>query len=159
MICSLVVCASLAQAMPSWRRYANDRYAVSADAPADWRAQPPPDNDDGQVFLSPDGRAQLIINGGFMMEANAAQALDALARPREGERVVYAKRGARALSLSGTGGDKIFYRRTILTCSDQVWNNIEITYPASEKSAYDPLVTHIANSLRGGEPAGMRCAP
>ena len=52
-----------------------------------------------------------------------------------------------------------FYRRTILTCSDQVWNNVEFTYPAGQKQAFDALVAHVAQSLRGGEPAGMRCKP
>jgi hypothetical protein len=158
LICVLVASMNIAEAAPSWRRYANDRFAVSADVPADWREQPPPENDDGRIFLSPDGKAQLIVNGGFVMEETLAKALDALATPREGERVAYAKRGASAMILSGSSGDNIFYRRTILTCSGQVWNNVEFTYPASEKQAFDRLVTHVAQSLRGGELAGMRCA-
>ena len=54
-------------------------------------------------------------------------------------------------------GDTIFYRRSMLTCADQVWNNLEITYPASQKRAYDALVAHVAGSLRGGRPEGMQC--
>lgn len=160
-LCCALVCAlvflSCAAADTAWRRYANDRYAVSADRPADWREEPSPGNDDGRIFNSPDGKAQIIINGGFVMEDNAAQAVAALAQPRQGERVAYVKRGPRSVTISGFSGDNIFYRRTILTCSDQVWNNVEITYPANEKSAFDPLVAHVASSLAGGEPAGMRC--
>ena len=158
LICAAVACASLVEAETAWRRYVNDRFGVSADRPADWREEPPPENDDGRIFVSPDGKAQLIVNGGFVTEDSAAQALANLAQPRDGERVIYVKRGASSLTLSGFDGDKIFYRRTILTCSGQVRNNVEITYPANEKSAFDPLVAHVAASLRGGEPAGMRCA-
>jgi hypothetical protein len=159
LICAFAASANLAGAASAWRWYANDRFGVSADVPADWREQPPPENDDGRIFVSPDGKAQLIVNGGFVTEETAALALEAHASPRAGERATYVKRGAHAVILSWTSGDNIFYRRTILTCSDKVWNNVELTYPASQKQAFDPLVTHVAQSLRGGEPAGMRCKP
>ena len=159
LICALVAAAGLAVAASAWRWYANDRFGVSADVPADWREQPPPENDDGRIFLSPDGKAQLIVNGGFVIAETPAGELEALATPRAGERAAYVKRGPHAVILSGTSGDNIFYRRTILTCSDQVWNNVEFTYPASDKKAFDALVTHVAQSLRGGEPAGVRCKP
>jgi serine/threonine-protein kinase len=156
-ICGLAAFASLAVAATSWRYYANDRFGVSAEVPANWREEPPPANDDGRIFDSPDGKAQIIVNGGFVMEESAALALETLAKPRGGERVTYTKRGALSVTLSGLSGDNIFYRRTILTCSGKVWNNLEINYPASEKAAYDGIVAHAAASLHGGAPAGMQC--
>jgi hypothetical protein len=159
LICAFAASTSLAGTASAWRWYANDRFAVSADVPADWREQPPPENDDGRIFLSPDGKGELIVNGGFVSEDTPAAALEALATPRAGERATYVKRGPHAVILSGTSGENIFYRRTILTCSDQVWNNVEFTYPAGQKQAFDALVAHVAQSLRGGEPAGMRCKP
>jgi hypothetical protein len=155
--CGLAGLAALAAAAPSWRLYVNERFGVGADVPADWRAEPPPANGDGAAFVSPDGSAKITVFGRFLLEASPSQALDAMAAPREGERVAYMKRGARSLTLSGLTGDTIFYRSAILTCGDKVWNNLEITYPVSQKRAYDALVAHVAGSLRGGRPEGMQC--
>jgi hypothetical protein len=155
--CGLAGFAALAAAAPSWRTYVNERFGVAADVPADWRTEPPPANGDGAGFVSPDGGARIVVFARFPLETSPSQALDELATPREGERVVYMQRAARSLTLSGFSGDMIFYRRAILTCEDRVWNNFEITYPASQKRAYDALVAHVAGSLRGGQPEGMQC--
>jgi hypothetical protein len=153
----LLVCASAALAAPSWRFYANDRFGVTADVPADWREQPPPENDDGRLFLSPDGTASLAVNGGYVMEDSAAMALAARAEPFKGERITYAQRGARTVTVSGFVGDRIFYRHSLLSCGAQVWSNVELEYPADEKAALDPIVAHVVASLHSGVPAGMSC--
>ena len=142
---------------PCAHAYVNDRFGVSVDVPADWRAEPPPENDDGRTFDSPDGAARILVYGGFQLGRSATQAMDEKARPREGERVTYLKRGARSVTVSGFAGSTIFYRRSLLTCGDQVWNTVEITYPASERRGYDRLVARLAASLRGSSPAGMNC--
>ena len=59
-------------------------------------------------------------------------------------------RDDRGLVVSGTRGDRIFYRRWLLSCGDAVWNGLSIEYPAAGKQAYDPLVTHMSRSLRAG---------
>lgn len=157
LICSLLVCASVALAAPSWRRYANDRFGVTADVPADWQAQPPPENDDGLTFRSPDGRASLAVYGRFVTEDSATNALAAQAEPMKGERIAYTQRGARTVTVSGFQGDKIFYRHSLLSCGAQVWSNVELEYPADEKAALDPIVAHVVASLQSGVPAGMTC--
>jgi hypothetical protein len=75
----------------------------------------------------------------------------------KGERVTYAQRGARTVTVSGFQGDKIFYRHSILSCGAQVLSNVEFEYPADEKAALDPIVAHVVASLRSGVPAGMTC--
>ena len=154
--CLVAVCASAAAA-PAWKHYANDRFGVTADVPADWQAQPPPENDDGLVFLSPDGKAKLIVNGGYVMEDSAAAALAEEAKPYDGERATYTQRGAHTVTVSGFEGDKIFYRHSLLSCGAQVWSKVYLEYPADEKAALDPIVAHVVASLRSGVPAGMTC--
>jgi hypothetical protein len=156
-ICGLLTSASAVAAASSWSVYVNDRYGTSADTPAGWVEQPAPDNDDGRVFKRRDGRATLIVNGGFVSDDTPAAAIESRAQPEEGERVTLSKKGARSLTVSGFKGDQIFYRHMILTCSDQVWNNVDLTYPAAEKAAFDPIVAHVAASLRGNAPPGMTC--
>ena len=150
------VVALLAQASPVGA-YVNDRYGVSVDVPADWRADPPPDNDDGRTFHSPDGAATIVVFGNLQIGDSIAGAMDEMAKPRDGERITLLKRGARSLTVSGFAGAQIFYRRSLLTCGGQVWNNVEISYPASQKAAYDKVVAHLAASLRGAGAAGMNC--
>jgi hypothetical protein len=42
-----------------WRSYHNDRFGTTADVPAAWKMQPPPENDDGRIFVSPDGGEEI----------------------------------------------------------------------------------------------------
>jgi hypothetical protein len=156
LFCFAALCASAAAA-PAWTHYGNDRFGVTADAPANWRQQPPPANDDGATFLSPDGKATLLIYGGYVMEDSAAAALAAQAQPGEGERVTYTQHSAKTVTVSGLKGDQIFYRHSLLSCGGQVWSHIELDYPAADKAAFDPIVAHVVASLRSGIPAGMKC--
>ena len=68
-----------------------------------------------------------------------------------------AKRGQRSLVQSGLRGDMIFYKCSLLTCKDQVWNNLIIEYPGARKKEFDALVAHVAGSLRGGRGYQVEC--
>ncbi|HTO79001.1 MAG TPA: hypothetical protein VMJ31_04410 [Methylocystis sp.] len=138
----------------SWRSYHNDRFGTTADVPASWKMQPPPANDDGRVFTSPDGRAELTVNGGYAGLADPDE-LGWRLQPMEGETVDYKQRRGDWAVVSGTKGDKIFYRKTLLSCGGAVANDISLEYPASEKETYDPLVAHVEASLRPGDGWGV----
>jgi hypothetical protein len=71
------------------------------------------------------------------------------AEPAEGETISYEKRGPRWIAVSGTLGDRIFYRKSILTCGDAIWNDVSIAYPAIDKEKYDALVAHVSARLSG----------
>jgi serine/threonine-protein kinase len=45
-------------------------------------------------------------------------------------------------------GDKIFYRKSILVCRDQIWNHLSVEYPAARKVEFDAIVARAAQSLR-----------
>jgi serine/threonine-protein kinase len=137
-------------AAETYRAYANERFGATADVPASWRAGPPPANGDGLIFRSPDGNAALTVSGSLNIADSVDEAMRDQATPNDGENVTYSKAGKRDVTISGTKGDRIFYRKSILVCGDQVWNSIHLEYPARDKKAYDALVTHVARSLRGG---------
>jgi serine/threonine-protein kinase len=145
-----LLCASLPAAAETYRTYANERFGATADVPASWRAGPPPANGDGLVFRSPDGSAALTVSGSLNIADSVDEAMRDQGAPNDGESVTYRQNGPRAVTLSGTKGDKIFYRKSILVCRDQIWNSIHLEYPARDKKAYDALVTHVARSLRPG---------
>ncbi|MGA8172082.1 MAG: hypothetical protein WB816_14795 [Methylocystis sp.] len=106
-----------------WRVYHNDRFGVTADAPADWITDPPPANNDGQVFVSPDKRARLTISGILVISPREEDFASLLA-PNDGETVTYKKRGSASVIVSGIKGDRIFYRKSILSCRGGIWNDI-----------------------------------
>ena len=151
----LIVAPGLSHAA-EWKTYANDRFGQSADFPAGWKMQPPPENDDGRIFVSPDGKAKVIIFGNWAMQSRAEEMADALA-PHDGRTVTYSKRGANWVVVSGTQGDLIFYEKRMLSCKDQLWSNLYIEYPAADKTKYDAMVAHIAASLKPGKGLETDC--
>lgn len=133
----------------AWRGYRNTRFGTTADVPASWTMKPPPQNNDGRAFVSPDGRAEIIISGMFHVLSDEEETAIHSA-PGEGETVTYKKQGPNWIVVSGTKGDKIFYRKAMLSCRGTIWNDLSIEYPASEKAKYDQLVAHVASSLHAG---------
>jgi serine/threonine-protein kinase len=132
-----------------WRSYHNTRFGVTAEAPADWTMGAAPENNDGRVFVSPDKSAEIVISGIFSISPREEEIASRLV-PNEGETVTYKKRGAASVVVSGIKGDRIFYRKSMLSCHGAIWNDLSIEYPASEKAKYDAVVAHLASSLRPG---------
>jgi serine/threonine-protein kinase len=134
----------------SWRTYANERFGTTADVPSDWQAGEAPANGDGLRFTSPDGQAWIIVSGALQVSDSVGEAMAILERPNEGEQITYHHRETRLLVVSGLKRDRIFYRKSILSCRDTVWNSVAIEYPASRKESFDGLVAEVAKSLRPG---------
>src|ERR1700761_4056754 len=138
-----------ANAEQGYRTYRNDRFGVSADVPADWKPGQEPDNNDGLVFTSPDGAATITVSG--ILNADNEPASRMIAEEQQaqsGESVTYRSKGPRQAVISGTRDAKIFYRKTMLSCKDQVVNHLVIEYPVAQKQDFDALVTHVASSMR-----------
>jgi hypothetical protein len=151
----LFLFATAAQA-GGWQTYRNDRFGATADIPAGWRMGEAPENDDGRVFTSPDGRATITVSGIFVALPRF-QEFAIMTKPGDGETIDYKRQGRDWLVVSGRKGDRIFYRRSLLSCGATVWNSVYLDYPAAEKASFDPIVAHIAGSLRGGKGYGTDC--
>ncbi|HEY2135672.1 MAG TPA: hypothetical protein VGH49_07275 [Xanthobacteraceae bacterium] len=149
-VAALVGLAAAADAAQQYRIYSNARFGTNADVPADWKPDPPPENGDGLIFRSPDGSASVTVSGSLHVFDTIGEAMEIYEAPASGEAITYRHREPRLLVVSGMRGDTIFYAKHILSCRDQVWNNLHIEYPASQKAAYDAMVTHIARSLHSG---------
>ena len=140
----------------SWRTYRNPRFGTIAQYPAGWRMGPEPANGDGLRFTSPDGRASLTISGIFFTQSRAEEFAMRL-EPEDGETITYKKQGPDWIVVSGVNGDRIFYRKSLLTCG--VWNDVSMEYPAADKAEFDAIVGHVAASLKGGHGAGSIPCP
>lgn len=149
-VAAMVLALSSAAPAADYRPYANARFGTAAEVPAGWRAGPEPANGDGLVFRSPDGKASVTVSGSLHVWDSIGEAMKIYEDPEQGETITYRHREPRAIVVSGTRGDTIFYARHVLTCRDQIWNSVQIEYPAAQKAAYDAMVSHIARSLHGG---------
>ena len=150
---ALLALAAVATAAPQYRTYANPRFGTTADVPVDWKSDPPPANGDGLRFNSPDKRASLTVSGSLNIYDTVEEAMKSYEEPGDGEKITYRHREPRAIVVSGTRGNTIFYGKHILSCGDQIWNSVYLEYPTAEKAAYDALVAHVAGSLRPGRSA------
>jgi hypothetical protein len=142
--------AAAATAAPRYLTYVNDRFGTTAEVPADWKPGEPPENNDGLRFTSPDQRAWISVYGRLHIDDTIEEAMESFETADKDETITYRHRERRAVVVSGIRGDTIFYYKHVLSCRDQIWNNVHIEYPAAEKAAYDALVTRVSRSLRSG---------
>jgi hypothetical protein len=117
-----------------WQTYVNERFGSTADVPVGWRAGTPPENGDGLVFTAPDGQASVTVSGSLNIWDTIDEAFAIYETPEEGETITYKHRDKHGIVVSKTKGDRILYRKPILSCRRQVWNSIAIEYPAAEES-------------------------
>jgi hypothetical protein len=154
LLATLVVASGDDSRAETWRSYHNSRFGTAADVPASWTMGPEPANDDGRKFTSPDKHAEIIISGIFA-NVDTDNELASRFEAGEGETIKLKKRQGKWVVVSGVKGDRIFYRKTLLSCGDSIAHGLWIEYPAAEKEKYDALVAYVAASLRPGLGYGM----
>jgi len=135
-----------------WRTYYNDRYGTTIDYPDTFIPQPPPDADDGREFKSPDG-AVFTVSASYNaldFDLGKYQAF-ILTNLDPGAVVTYQAQGRDWFVVSGTKGPDIFYERHLLSHGEEMTEDFVMSYPASLKATYDPLVARMAESFRSGK--------
>ena len=145
-----ISCGPLSRA-DDWRIYQNDRYGTTIEYPSTFRPQPPPDADDGRAFKSADGGEFSVFASYGGIDSDLAQYRDSVVKNLDaGSVVTYQTHGGNWFVVSGTKGDKIFYERHLLSHRGEMTEGFVITYPASLKQTYDPIVARMAKSFRSG---------
>jgi serine/threonine-protein kinase len=62
----------------------------------------------------------------------------------EGETLTYLRGERDWIAVSGTKGNRIFYRKAVIACGGKVWHHIAFEYPLERKRAMDPFVSRAA---------------
>jgi hypothetical protein len=139
-----------------WRTYNATRFGAIVDVPTSWSMLPPPANNDGRGFRSPDGKAEMNIGGSFVTDDLTSDLrASTQAHPDNGEIVTYKRLGDTWAVASGYKSDgKIFYRKSIAACGNGIINSVSIEYPRSRKQEFDPIVQHVSRSLRNANVSG-----
>ncbi len=135
-----------------WTVYMNPRFGTTIDYPAGIFSQRDraPENGDGQTFRSADGRAKLSVYGTHNVEDDTPRSYLDKYVDRQG--VSYQRVTARFYAVSGIRDGVIFYQRCnfpdppgdIIDCMD-------VSYPAAQKTAWNPIVARLSRSLRAGQ--------
>lgn len=148
---------AVSAAADNWLTYRNDRFGTTIDYPDRFKAEPPPDNDDGRTFTSADGATFLVYASLNVDEFTLAQFQDfELKNLDHGQVVTYNAHGDNWFVISGTNGANIFYERHVLSHRGELTENFSIEYPAAAKQDYDAIVARMAKSLRPGKGFQLR---
>jgi len=142
---------AFAQRRETWKTYFNDRYGTSIEYPSRFKPGEPPDSNDGQTFTADDG-AELAVWASYAAMNRDLAELEASLREnlKDNEKITYRASGKNWLVVSGTQGDKVFYKRYLLSHRNELENAVQLSYPASLATTYDPIVARIAKSLKAG---------
>jgi len=150
-LAAMLLAAGAAKA-DHWLTYQNDRYGTTIDYPGIFKMLPPPDADDGRKFKSADGADFTVSASYFALDFTVAKYRDFIVKHLDpGAVVTYETRGKNWFVVSGTVGDKIFYEKHLLSYGAQMNEDFVMSYPASAKQTYDPIVARMAKSLRPGK--------
>lgn len=148
MVTAILLAATAAKA-DSWLTYQNDRYGTTIDYPDVFKMQPPPGSDDGRAFKSADGADFTVSASYFALDYTIAKYRDYIVNNLDaGSTITYEARGKNWFVISGTKTDSIFYEKHLL--SHGMNEDFVMSYPASRKEIYDPIVARMAKSLRSG---------
>ena len=134
----LIVLAAIAASSASaavaddWSTYHNDRYGTTIDYPNIFKAQPPPDADDGRAFKTADG-ADFSVSASYnALDFNLATFRDFIIKNLDpGAVVTYQAHGDDWFVVSGMNGANIFYERHLLSHHGEMTENFVMSYPAS----------------------------
>jgi hypothetical protein len=128
--------------------YNEPRFGTTARVPGSWRSEPIRDQSgaSGHHFFSPDDLTWVSVFGLSVPPGVTVH----VAAPEE--RVTYRADGARWSVRSGLKGDRIFYRKALLSCGGRVAHLVTFEYPAERKRKHDWLVTLMSRSLRADGP-------
>lgn len=129
--------------------YTNPRFGFSIFYPADFIPQEPPENGDGQVFLSRDGSAELRVYGSHNVFDASLETLFSEELARITGDIAYQKIKDNWYVLSWSEGDRIFYMKTF--AGEAAINTFIFSYPLSEKGFYDRVTEQISLSFSPGD--------
>ena len=151
LVCSTQIAVPSAQARNlDWTEHRNDRFGLQLVYPANvFKPQRKTDRGDGELFLSADGKAKLLI-GALENSQNHSPASYQKFIARQsypGFDLDYLPVGNTWSVLSGERDGTMFYDKVIFTCNRRRIGRFALVYPVAERSFYDPIIERIEDSF------------
>lgn len=135
-----------------WSRYGNARFNYWVDIPPGFSKVKEPDNGDGGVSVSPQGKAELRVWGSYLTDRDfRSETKWRIDQDRaDGWDVSLQKQQSKWAVWSGAKGDRIFYERAMPVC-DGAAAYFRLEYDKAEAKAFDPIIVRLGTSLRSGK--------
>lgn len=150
-IASVQLLAPVAARAEDWLTYRNERFGTTIEYPDIFKPQPPPVDGDGLDFKTADGADLAVFASYNALNFDLAGFKNFTAKNlAAGKVIIYQAQGSNWFVLSGTDGNGVFYERHMLSHGGQMTEGLVISYPASLKQEYDPLISRISKSFRSG---------
>ena len=144
---------AVSAATEEWHTYNNERFGFSLKYPSSiFAVERTAEAGDGQLFISKDGEARLLV-GSLSNEENFTPATYQAYLARKsyaGYRISYRRRGGSWFALSGEGNGRIFYEKAMFSCRGQRINSFALIYPSHQRHVFDPIVERIEDTFRAG---------
>jgi hypothetical protein len=144
-----------------WTDYRNERFGFSLRYPGDlFQPERVSEAGDGQVFVSRDGAARLLV-GALLNDAGQSPAAyqDYIARQSyAGYRIDYRRLAGNWFVLSGEGNGKTFYEKVMFSCAGRLINSFAMVYPTDQRDTFDRVVEGMEKSFRPARECGDRAA-
>jgi hypothetical protein len=152
--------AAVSERSGGWTSYRNAQHGFMIAWPSDvFPAEPARDSEDGQVLVSRDGAAKLMM-AAFLNEQGVSLAdyrRQLLEENYAGVEIDYAPVRDRWFVLSGVRDGVMFYERVTFTCGGKLINSWAMLYPAAERKRYDRIVEAVAKTYMPGAGRDGRC--
>ena len=140
--------------------YQNAKHGFSIAFPEGvFKAEADQANEDGQMFVSADGKARLLV-GAFVNEDQRSlkdYRQFVLEQSYSGAAIDYAPVKDRWFVLSGQREGNMFYERVSFTCGGKLINSWAMVYPVAERARYDRVVEAVARGYTPGAGRTGKC--
>lgn len=147
--------------LDSWASVADLRLGFKIAYPSDvFEAKAVPQGSEGQVFVSRDGKAKLLIGAFANTDAySMAEYRDFLIKETySGADIDYAPVRNTWFVLSGNRNGETFYQRVSFTCGGGLISSWAMLYPQVEKGFYDRIVERVAPTYAPGTSRTGNCS-
>ena len=141
-----------------WRDYRNAQFGITAVYPSRvFRFERASTAGDGELFVSKDGRARLLIGALENREHFSPESYQRFIASQSypGLNVDYSPVRGTWTVLSGTMGETMVYEKAMFSCGGRMISTFAMTYPVEQRGLYDRIVERIEHTFR---PGSERCS-
>lgn len=129
----------------SYKPYINDRFGFSIEYPSDFTVKVTPDNNDGLIFQSADGKTELTVSG-INNVSNATVVSEYNNLLSQHSNAPYKKQEGNWFVVSWIEGNNIVYEKMVIGTGSE--NTFVLEYPTSQKDYYNAIVSHLVATFK-----------
>lgn len=123
--------------------------------PANWQLEPPDPKWNGKRFVSPDGQAWFAAYSSDVGKEPVETHMQAVSFAK-GETLTSIQGQSDRIAVSGTKGDRVFYRKAVIACGGRTWHHVAFEYPVAMRRYVEPMVRRAAAAVEATDDDGCQ---